>query len=123
MLHERLKMLRKALNIGSQQKFANDLGISFSNVSSYEMGRRTPSDAVIKLICEKYNVREEWLRDGEGEMFRDVDVDFGTICAEIGIEDLKANFFGSSWIAFRNKRSRGQFPCFLFSAYNLFTKP
>ena len=23
-------------------------------------------------------------------MFRDVDVDFGTICAEIGIEDLKA---------------------------------
>ena len=90
MLHERLKMLRKALNIGSQQKFANDLGISFSNVSSYEMGRRTPSDAVIKLICEKYNVREEWLRDGEGEMFRDVDVDFVTICAEIGIEDLKA---------------------------------
>ena len=35
-------------------------------------------------------MREEWLRDGEGEMFRDVDVDFGTICAEIGIEDLKA---------------------------------
>lgn len=102
------------------------------------MGRRTPSDAVIKLICEKYNVREEWLRDGEGEMFRDVDVDFGTICAEIGIEDLKAKeaimkyyhlskedneLFWSSWIVFRNKRSRGQFPCFLFSAYNLFTKP
>ena len=90
MLHERLKMLRKALNIGSQQNFANDLGISFSNVSSYEMGRRTPSDAVIKLICEKYNVREEWLRDGEGEMFRTCDVDFGTICAEIGIDDQKA---------------------------------
>ena len=53
MLHERLKMLRKALNIGSQQKFANDLGISFSNVSSYEMGRRTPSDAVIKIKREK----------------------------------------------------------------------
>ena len=38
-------------------------------MSSYEAGRRTPSDAVIKLICEKCDVNEEWLRTGNGEMF------------------------------------------------------
>lgn len=88
-MHERLKMLRKTLNIGSQQKFADNLGISFSNISSYEMGRRSPSDAVIKLICEKYNVREEWLRNGTGEMFNEIDLDYGDICASIGVNDEK----------------------------------
>ena len=68
-MNNRIKEIRKSLNIGSQQDFAERLGISVSNVSSYESGRRNPSDAAIKLICEKCFVREEWLRYGKGEMF------------------------------------------------------
>ena len=67
-MNNRIKEIRKSLNIGNQQDFADKLGISVSNISSYESGRRNPSDAVIKLICEKCSVREEWLRNGTGKM-------------------------------------------------------
>ena len=33
------------------------------------MGRNQPIDAVVSLICKTFNVSEEWLRDGSGEMF------------------------------------------------------
>lgn len=71
MMHERIKQVRKAIGEHgkTQDSFANYLGISKQNLSSYEIGRRTPSDAVIRLICDKLNVNEEWLRTGEGEMF------------------------------------------------------
>ena len=73
MMHERIKQIRKAIGEQgkTQDRFANYLGISKQNLSSYEIGRRTPSDAVIRLICDKFNVNENWLRYGEGEMFLD----------------------------------------------------
>lgn len=52
----------------TQETFANFLGIPKQNLSSYEIGRRTPSDAVIQLICEKCSINKEWLLTGEGEM-------------------------------------------------------
>mgnify|MGYP002621376274 FL=1 len=89
-MDERLKLLRKKLHLGSQQDFAKALGVSVSNIASYESGRRNPSDSFIKLVCSKYDVREEWLRDGTGSMFEDVNLDYGKICAKIGITDKKA---------------------------------
>ena len=64
----RLKQIRKKLGC-NQNEFAEKLGISVSNISSYEAGRRNPSDAVINLICEKFSVNKEWLETGKGEMF------------------------------------------------------
>lgn len=72
-MKDRLKEIRKNHNKGkTQDMFADFLGIPKQNISSYEIGRRTPSDAVIQLICEKCNVNEEWLRTGEGEMLNPV---------------------------------------------------
>lgn len=69
-MKERLKEIRKSNPNGkTQETFANYLGISKENISSYESGRRNPSDSFIKLVCEKCNVNEEWLRTGNGEMF------------------------------------------------------
>ena len=53
----------------TQQKFADKLGIKGNAISQYESGRNAPIDAVISLICREFNVNEEWLRTGNGEMF------------------------------------------------------
>lgn len=63
----RTKELRKALGL-TQQEFADRLGIKRATVSKYDIDATDPSDAVISLICREFNVREAWLRTGEGEM-------------------------------------------------------
>lgn len=76
-LHERLIKLRKYLHI-TQQEFADRLNVSRSTVATYEIGKSNPSDAAISLICREFNVNEDWLRDGIGEMFlptnRNIDI-------------------------------------------------
>lgn len=67
-MKDRLKELRKALNL-TQQKFADKLGVKQNTIAQYEMGRNGPSDAVIISICREFGVSENWLRNGEGEMF------------------------------------------------------
>ena len=63
----RTSELRKSLGL-TQQAFADRLGITRGAVSKYDIDATDPSDAVISLICREFNVREAWLRDGEGEM-------------------------------------------------------
>lgn len=67
-MHERIRKLRKHLDL-TQQEFADKLGIARGNVGAYEVNKNAPSDAVISLICREFNVNEEWLRNGTGEMF------------------------------------------------------
>lgn len=67
-MNERLKKLRKHLDL-TQAKFANKIGVKQNTVAQYEMGRNVPIDSVITLICKEYNVNEDWLRYGTGEMF------------------------------------------------------
>lgn len=67
-MNERIKELRKRLNL-TQQEFSDRLSIKRGAVANYEVGRNTPSDSVIALICREFNVSERWLREGEGEMF------------------------------------------------------
>ena len=70
-LNERIKEMRKALDL-TQQEFADKLGVARNNIAGYETGKRNPSNAVISLICNKFNANEEWLRTGEGKMFIEV---------------------------------------------------
>lgn len=67
-MNERLRKLRKALNM-SQTAFGKRVGLKQSTITGYETGNRIPLDSVILLICKEFNVNEEWLRDGKGEMF------------------------------------------------------
>ena len=67
-MNERIKKLRKALDL-TQQEFADRIGVKRNTIATYEIGRNTPLDAVINLICKTFNVSETWLRTGEGEMF------------------------------------------------------
>ena len=67
-MKDRIKKIRKELDL-TQQEFADRIGIARGNVGAYEVGKNAPSDAVISLICREFNVSENWLRTGEGEMF------------------------------------------------------
>ena len=67
-MHERIKEIRNALGL-TQQEFADAVKVKRNTVATYEMGRSVPSDAAIALICKQFEVNENWLRTGEGEMF------------------------------------------------------
>lgn len=70
---ERLKKLRSVLGVGkplSQAKFAKMLGLSQSTIGDIESGRATLTARNISIICDKFNVNPEWLREGKGEMFK-----------------------------------------------------
>ncbi len=67
-MKDRIKKIRKELDL-TQQKFADRLGVQRNTIAMYEMGRSLPSDAIMRSICREFNVNEEWLRTGQGEMF------------------------------------------------------
>lgn len=71
-MNERLKKLRKALDM-TQQEFADKIGISRGNIGAYEVGKNALSDAVVSLICREFDVNEAWLRTGKGDMFLPLD--------------------------------------------------
>lgn len=67
-MNHRIKELRKALSL-TQQEFADRIGMKRNTIANYEIDRNEPSNSVITLICREFNVSENWLRTGEGEMF------------------------------------------------------
>lgn len=66
---ERIRKIRKELDL-TQAAFAARIGSVQNSVTGYENGRRNPSQPVISLICSEFNVNEEWLKTGAGEMFK-----------------------------------------------------
>lgn len=73
-LNERLKKLRKTLDL-TQQEFADRIGSKRNTIAKYETDTNVPSAAVISLICREFNVNENWLRTGEGDMFMEISRD------------------------------------------------
>lgn len=66
---DRIKKLRRELDL-TQQKFGERIGVKGNTIAQYELGRSNPVDSVISLMIREFNVNEEWLRNGEGEMFK-----------------------------------------------------
>lgn len=67
-LNERIKSLRKKIGI-SQEVFAKKLGLTKNYISLVESGNRNLSEQSVRVLCREFNVNEEWLRTGTGEMF------------------------------------------------------
>ena len=64
----RVRHIRKALNM-TQEEFGQHLGTKREAITSVEIGRVSPSGLMITAICAKFNISEDWLRHGTGEMF------------------------------------------------------
>jgi transcriptional regulator with XRE-family HTH domain len=83
-MNERIKSLRKSLSM-TQEEFSKQIGLSRNFIAQVEIGTKTPSDRTISDICREFNVNEEWLRTGEGEMFiqKSKEEQLGEMLAEI----------------------------------------
>jgi len=65
-INDRFKEVRKMLGF-NQKDFASELGISQTHVSNMEKGNDNPSTSLIRLVCYRFNINEEWLTKGMGE--------------------------------------------------------
>ena len=67
----------------SQEKFASRLGLSRNFINQFENRKKNISDRTISDICKEFNISEEWLRYGTGEMKRPVEHKLPSYVSEI----------------------------------------
>lgn len=83
-MNERIAELRKYFNL-SMDAFGSRIGVTRSAISKFENGSNNCSEQTILSICREFNVSEDWLRNGTGEMF-----------VEMSRAELAANIVGSA---------------------------
>ena len=71
-MNNRIKAVRKYYGL-TQSEFGSKISAKQATVAAWENQARIPLDSAITLICREFDVNEQWLRTGEGEMFRPVD--------------------------------------------------
>lgn len=67
-MNERLRNIRNSLEL-SQREFSDKINVGQSTLAMLENGQRNLKDIHISQICTAFDVNEEWLRTGVGEMF------------------------------------------------------
>lgn len=68
-MKDRIFHLRKELLGKSRAKFGEPIGMTDSEIKNIENGITQLKDNKISLICRTYNVNENWLRFGDGDVF------------------------------------------------------
>lgn len=106
-MNNRLKELRKELGL-TQREFAEKIGIKQNTVAQYEMGRNNPIDAVIALICRRWNVNENWLRSGKGSMFIEQTRDEQIAAFIGGIQSVEDDSFKKRLISLLSEMSEAE---------------
>lgn len=96
-MNERLKAIRKALSL-SQEAFGKKLGVTGTAISRIEVGNRSITEQMILAICREFNVREDWLRNGNGDMFFDITEDeFAKAAAMLSNDAFVRNLIVEYW--------------------------
>jgi transcriptional regulator with XRE-family HTH domain len=69
-INNRIREVRKNKQINmTQQEFGKRIGIKSNSLSQIENGVNNATELIIKAICREFNVNENWLKYGEGDMF------------------------------------------------------
>jgi transcriptional regulator with XRE-family HTH domain len=66
-INKRINYIRNEAKL-RKNKFASEIGISPSYITQIELGKKSPSDPVIKVICFRFNVNEDWLINVIGDI-------------------------------------------------------
>jgi len=67
-INDRIKSIRNSLNL-TQTKFAERIAISTSYLAAIELGNKRAHERVVRLIINEFNISEQWLTAGKGEMY------------------------------------------------------
>lgn len=70
-MKDRIRQLRKELGL-NQTEFGERIGVKQTTIAGYETGAKNPMESVVLSICREFNVNENWLRNGTGEMFLEI---------------------------------------------------
>lgn len=92
---ERVKQVRKNKEMTLDQ-FGERLGVTKVAISNIERGNRNLTEQMLKAICREFDVNENWLRTGEGDMPRKLseEEEIATLVSDV-LEDGKDNpFYG-----------------------------
>ena len=65
---KRIAFLRKKLNL-TQNEFGDKLKVTGAAVSAMELGKSNVTGQTISAICNKFQVSEDWLLYGKGDMY------------------------------------------------------
>ncbi len=81
---ERVKQIRKSKGM-TLEKFGEKVGVTKQTVSRIENGVNALTEQMLLSICREFDVNEAWLRNGDGEMFKE-----RSLSDEVGyyVEDL-----------------------------------
>lgn len=66
----RIKQIRLSKGL-TQKEFADSLGIVQGFLSGLERGKKSPSDTLLIALCHLYEINQEWLDTGTGEMYKE----------------------------------------------------
>jgi len=67
-INQRIKEARKTLKM-SQKDFAASISLSNTYLAGIENESRKANDRIVKLCSMVFGISENWLKNGEGEMF------------------------------------------------------
>jgi transcriptional regulator with XRE-family HTH domain len=67
-VNSRIKQLREKLGL-NQRDFSHLLSLSGGYIAGIEVNLRKVNDRLVKLIVGEFNVNEDWLKNGKGQMF------------------------------------------------------
>ena len=77
-LYERVRYLRKDILKQTQSEFAAALGTSrdaINNLEGNRLKRPDQKEPLLRLMCEKFTVKETWLITGDGEPMKPMNRD------------------------------------------------
>ena len=97
-VYERIKELRKNTLKMSQAAFGERLGVNrdvINNIENNRLSRPEQKLSLYKLICSEFNISEEWLLNGTGDMYADDKTEYDTLIDRVmtGQNEFAKNIF------------------------------
>lgn len=97
-IYERIRELRKKHLKMSMEVFGKRLGVSRDTINNIELNRLARPEqkmSLYKLICSEFNISEEWLLNGTGDMYASNEAEYGALIDRVmtGQNEFAKNIF------------------------------